>query len=166
MRKKSGSIRKPRKSIRGIETVMTDALFAEEGEAGSAQGPLKEERGVLLAIRREQMDKKIFRYAVNSCKRIGAHLDIIYISPTDSSDPVLEECLAELMSEGVNYRLIHKKGCLKKAIIDYTNNKKDIIFAVTESADNLDIECKGKGNKISEAWQNLKCPLVVIEDSV
>ena len=164
--RKSGTNEKMGKTAKSTETGITAASLPVDGNARAARVHPKEERGVLLAIRRPQMDKKTFRYAVNTCKRIGAHLDIIYISPTDSFDPVLEECLAELVSEGLNYRLIHKKGCLKKAIIDYTNNKKDIIFAVTESADNLDIECKGKGNKLSEAWQNLKCPLVVVADSV
>ncbi|MBF0558127.1 MAG: universal stress protein [Nitrospirae bacterium] len=163
---KKSSMGKLRRTMKSIETAMMAASFAEEGDADSAREVLKEERGVLLAIRREQMDKKTFRYAVNTCKRTGARLDIIYISPAESSDPLLEECLAELRSEGVNYRLMHKKGCLKKEIIDYTNNKKDIIFAVTESADSLDVDCTGKGKMLSEAWQNLKCPLVVVTDPV
>lgn len=129
---------------------------------GEDQG---EARGVLLAVRRRQIDKKTFKYAVNACRRSGARLDIIYISHIDSADPALEECLADLKSAGIDYRLIYRKGCMKKAIIDYTNIKKDIIFAVTESAGNLDIECKGKSKRISEAWQNLKCPLVVVTDA-
>ncbi|MGD0281160.1 MAG: hypothetical protein ABSB95_02215 [Dissulfurispiraceae bacterium] len=155
-----------RKTMESLETAMMAASFAEEDDTASARELLKEERGVLLAIRREQMDKKTFRYAVNTCKRIGARLDIMYISPTNVPDPVLEECLWELKAVGINYRLIHKSGCLKHEIIDYTNKKKEIVFAVTESSDYLDVDCKGKGKGLSEAWQNLKCPLVVVADSV
>jgi hypothetical protein len=159
---------KLRKTMKSLETAIMAASFAEEGDTGTARELLKEERGVLLAIRREQMDKKTFRYAVNTCKRIGARLDIMYISPTDVLDPLLEECLSELKAEGVNYRLIHKSGCLKQEIIDYTNKKKEILFAVTESSENLDVDCNGKGKskRLSEAWQNLKCPLVVVADPV
>jgi hypothetical protein len=149
-----------------IEDLMSAVSFAEEGEFDTAKEMLKEERRVLLAVKKGQMDKKTFRYAVNACKRIGAHLDILYISPIEVADPVLEECLSEIKREGINYRLMYKNGCLKQEIIDYTNSKKGVIFAVTESSDYLDVDCRGKGKKLSEAWQNLKCPLVVVADGV
>ncbi len=149
-----------------IEDLMSAISFAEEGEFKTAKEMLKEERRVLLAVKKGQMDKKTFRYAVNACKRIGAHLDILCISPVEVADPVLEECLSEIKREGINYRLMYKNGCLKQEIIDYTNSKKGVLFAVTESSDYLNVDCRGKGKKLSEAWQNLKCPLVVVADGV
>jgi len=159
---------KLRKSVKSLVSSGMAASSAKGNEAAEAQERLREERRVLLAVRRGQMDKKTFRYAMNTCKRIGAHLDILYISPTDARDPLLEECLSEVMAEGINYRVMRKNGCLKKEIIDYTNKKKEILFAVTESSENLDVDCKGKGKAgmLSEAWQNLKCPLVVVADTV
>src|SRR5271169_5207822 len=155
---------KIKETMKSIETAMMAAAFAEEGEAGIARELIKDERRIVLAIKREHMDKKTFRYALNTCKRIGADLDILYISSTDAHDPLLEECLSELKAEGVNYRLMHKKGSLKQEIIDYTNEKKEILFAVTESTKNLEVDHKGRG--LSEAWHNLKCPLVVVEDAI
>jgi len=159
-------VRNLKKTMSKIERMMSAVSFAEEGEFNTAREMLKEERRVLLAVKREQMDKKTFRYAVNACKRIGAHLDILYISPAEAIDPILEECLSEIDKEGINYRLMRKNGCLKQEIIDYTNSKKKVLFAVTESSENLDVDCKGKGKRLSDAWQNLKCPLVVVEDVV
>ena len=159
-------MRKLKKTMNKIERIMSAVSFAEEGEFDTAKEMLKEERRVLLAVKKGQMDRKTFKYAINACKRIGAHLDILHISPVEAADPVLEECLSELKTEGINYRLLHKNGCLKQEIIDYTNSKKEVLFAVTESSENLDIDCKGKGKGLSEAWQNLKCPLVVVTDSV
>lgn len=149
-----------------IEDLMSAVSFAEEGEFNTAKEMLKEDRRVLLAIKREQMDRRTFRYAINACKRIGADLEILYISPVEAIDPALEQCLSEIRDEGINYRLTHKNGCLKQEIIDYTNSKKGVLFAVTESSENLDVDCKGKDKKLSEAWQDLKCPLVVVADSV
>lgn len=144
---------------------MSAVSFAEEGEFGTARGLLKEERRILLALRVGQVDRKTFTYAINTCKRIGAKLDVLYISPSDSEDPQLDRCLADLKEQGIDYRLIRKSGCMKQEIIDYTSAQKDIAFAVTESSENLDVDCKGKGRGLSEAWQNLKCPLVVVAEN-
>ena len=141
-----------------FETAMTAAAFAEEGEDGIARKLINDDRRILLAVTREQLSRKTFRYAVNTCERIEAQLDIMYISESDGPEPLLDECLAELRSGGVDYHLMHTKGTLKKSIIDYTNKKKNILFAVIGS--------KGISNGISQAWQNLKCPLVVVEDTV
>ncbi len=145
---------------------MSAVSFAEEGEFDTARDILKEERRILLAVRTGQMDRKTFRYAANTCKRIGASLDVLYISPSEAEEPLLGQCLSELKERGIDYRLIKKSGCLKQAIIDYTTLKKEIVFAVTESSENLDVDCKGKGKGLSDAWENLKCPLVVVADSV
>jgi hypothetical protein len=147
-----------------IEDLMSAVSFAEEGEVETAREFLREERRVLLAVRRGQVDRKTFRYALNTCRRVGAKLDVLYISPVESPDEALEAWLSELKEEGIEYRLIRKNGCLKQEIVEYTNAKKGILFAVTESTDSLDADCKGKGKRLSEAWQNLKCPLVVVAE--
>ncbi|HAM51981.1 MAG TPA: hypothetical protein DCP92_15315 [Nitrospiraceae bacterium] len=151
---------------RKIEDLLSTISFAEEREFKTAGEFLRRERKVLLAVRRGQVDMKTFHYALNTCKRIGASLDILYIAPSDAADPILDRCLFKLKEEGIDFRLTQKGGCLKKAIIDYTNSKKDILFAVTESTKNLEVDCKGKGRRLSEAWQNLKCPLVVVADGI
>ncbi len=148
-----------------IEDIMSAVSFAEEGEFGTARELIKEERRILLAVRAGQVDGKTFRYAANTCKRIGAKLDVLYISPSSSEDALLSQCLTDLREQGIEFRLIRKSGCMKQEIIDYTSAKKDIVFAVTESSDNLDVDCKGKGKGLSEAWQNLKCPLVVVAEN-
>ncbi len=157
MRQDITGMRKLKERMMSFETAMMAASFAEEGEADMAHELINEDRSILLAVTREQMDKKPFRYAVNTCKRIGAHLDILYITESDAPDPLLDECLAELRAEGVNYRFMHKKGSLKHSIIDYTNKKKKILFAVIGS--------RGTSRGMSQIWQNLKCPLVVVEDA-
>jgi len=157
-------MKKFKRMMRDLENTLAAASFAEEGEIDAAREMLKEDRKVLLAIRENQIDSKTFRYAINTCKRNGASLDILYISSSESLHPLLSESLAELQKEGISFRLVRKHGCLKQQIIDYTNATKEIIFAVTESSDNLDVDCAGKSGRLSDAWQNLKCPLVVVAD--
>jgi hypothetical protein len=149
-----------------IEDLMAAISFAEEGELETARELLKEDRRVLLALRKGCMDRKTFRYAVNTCKRIRASLDVLYVSPSEGEDPELEQYISELRDEEIDYRLVRRSGCLKQAIVDYTASRKEILFAVTESAENLDMDCKSKGRGLSEAWRNLRCPLVVVAENV
>jgi hypothetical protein len=115
-----------------IEDLMSAISFAEEGEFEAAKQMLKEEKRVLLAIRDEEVDKKSLKYAMNTCKRIKANLDILYISPSDSKidteDTRLIQLHAELKNEGICYRLIRKIGCLKQWILDYTNSERDVFL--------------------------------------
>ncbi len=156
---------KLKKTIKKFEMDMTAAAFAEAGEFEAAREVLKEERRVLLALRENQIDNNTLKYVVNTCKRTGAKLDILYISASEKIQPIFEQYLKDLEKEGIHFRLVQRKGCLKQQIIDYVNSKKEIIFAVTGSSDKLDVACKGTDGKLSEAWQHLKCPLVVVEDN-
>ncbi len=107
-----------------IEDLMSAVSFAEEGEFETAREFLKDERRVLLALMKGQVDRRTFRYAMNTCKRIGAGLDILYVSSTDAPDTAFDECISELGKEGISHRLVQRSGCLKQAIIDYTALKK------------------------------------------
>ena len=148
-----------------VEDLMSAIAFAEEGEVDAAREMLKEERRVLLAIKENHLDRKTFRYAINTCKRIGADLDILYVSSAEKISPLLEQCLEDLKNEGISFRVVQKNGCMKQQIIDYTNKRKEILFAVTESFVNIDLDCSGKGKRLSEAWKKLRCPLVVVTES-
>ena len=148
-----------------LEGLMSAISFAEEGEFDTAREMMKEDRRVLLAVKEGHLDRKTFKYAINTCKRVGADLDILYISPSEKISPVLAQCLEEVKKEGIRFSVVQKNGCLKQQIIDYTNTKKEILFAVTESLETLDLDCAGKGKRLSDAWQSLRCPLVVVADN-
>ena len=67
-----------------------------------------------------------------------------------------------LRTEGVPYRLIVRTGCLKQQIIEHTGKDKEIAFAIIESPNSLDMDCNKRDKTLSELWQKLKCPLVVV----
>jgi hypothetical protein len=148
-----------------IEDIMSAISFAEEGEFDTAKEIIKKEKRVLLAVRDGRIDRKTLKYTLNTCKRIAASLDMLFVSEGGSDiPPILRQFQSELDSEGIKHSLISKQGCLKKEIISHTNAEKDIVFAVIESTEHLDIECRGRDKKLSELWQSLKCPLVVVMD--
>lgn len=156
---------KLKKMMKKVEDILAAASFAEEGERETARSLLKEGRRVLLAVKQGRIDAKTVKYAVNSSKRIGAGLDVLYLSAADApTDPLLRELEAELTRENIPCRMIRKSGCLKQAVIDYTNREKEILFAIVESSESLDADCSKKDSRLAELWQKLKCPLVVVMD--
>ncbi|HET7317805.1 MAG TPA: hypothetical protein VFK23_01595, partial [Nitrospirota bacterium] len=131
-----------KKMMKRMESALAATSFAEEGEPEAARSILKEDRRVLLALKKGQIDAKTLKYALNTAKRISAHLDILFVSTTGRGesklDPLLEHFVTELRAEKIQYRLIPRTGCLKQQIVDYTNSEKDILFAVIESPHSLD----------------------------
>jgi hypothetical protein len=157
---------KLKKMLRSIEDTLTAASFAEEGEAALAQSILKDGKKVLLGLKQGRVDARTLKYALNTTKRINAHLDILYVASTGAEaatdGPALKQFESELREEGIQYRLITRTGCLKEEILDYTNKEKEIVFAVIESPASLDADCNKRERTLSELWRKLKCPLVVV----
>ncbi len=154
--------------MKKIEDVLAATSFAEEGEGDSARSLMAEGRRVLLALKEGRIDIKTLKYAVNTSRRIGAGLDILYVAVAGShaapDDSLIKSIQSELEAAGISYRVIRKSGCLKQAVIDYTNREKEILFAVVESPDSLDVDCNNRDTRLSELWQQLKCPLVIVMD--
>ncbi len=146
-----------------FEDIMVASAFAEADDAETARQILQGKRRVLLGLRKENISEKTLLYAINACKRIGIGLDILYLSNDEIIPEEIKRFIARLNSEGISYRLIKKRGCLKKEILDYVKQKKNIDFVVINSSEDLDKDCRE--GTLSEDWHELKCPLVVVMDS-
>ena len=158
---------KLKKMMKKMEGVLAAATFAEEGDTATAQSLLKEERRVLLGLKQGRIDSATVKYAINSSKRIGAAVDILYVAASPAAvidDAVLAGLISEFATEGVACRVVKRSGCMKQAVIDYTNQEKEILFAVVESPLSLDEDCSRKDTVLADLWQKLKCPLVVVMD--
>ena len=158
-----------KKMVKQIEDVMAAATFAEEGVPEAAQSLLSEGRRVLLGLKQGQIDAKTLKYALNTSKRINAQLDILFVASASGApggavvpDEELIRFQETLRSEGVPYRLLVRTGCLKQQIIDHTGKDREIAFAIIESPSSLDRDCNKRDKTLSELWQKLKCPLVVV----
>jgi hypothetical protein len=148
-----------------FDDLMSAISFAEAGEHEKAKELLKGRDTVLLAVSERVVDRHALKYALNLSKRIKAGIDVLYLAKSDSKNPLVETFMSEARRLGIDCSLVRKEGCMKKAILDYTGKKKEILFVIVGSTPELDIECKTGEKSLSEAWKKLKCPLVVVSKS-
>jgi len=151
-----------KKLMKKIEDAMSAVAFAEAGEHETAREILKGQKTVLLAISDRMFDRNALKYALNVSRRIDASLEILYVTPFEKERTGLKKFLAEVEKEGFKFSLVMKKGCMKRAILDYTDKRCEILFVIVGSAPELDIECETGEKMLSMAWKKLKCPLVVV----
>ena len=145
------------------------AAFAEEGDHTGAQGLLRENRRVLLALRGLEDDARTMSYAINTCQRVGAGLDVLFVADRALSDADLRGALApfqaSLTEAGISCRRGSAAGCIKEQIVRYTKAHPEVSFVVVESAGVLDRGCGADDERrLSQLWKRLTCPLVVVSD--
>ncbi len=145
-----------------FDDLMSAISFAEAGEHEKAREFLRGRNTILLAVSDRFLDDNVLKYSLNMSRRIGACIDILYLSKTGSRDHILDEFMSTAGRDGITCRLLKTDGCMKKAILDYTARRKEISFVVVGSTPELDIECRTGEKSLSDAWKRLKCPLVVV----
>lgn len=151
-----------RKIKKKLEDIFAAIAFAEAGEFETAREILKGRGKILLTLTGRASDRKSFKYVLNICKRIDADLEILYVTRSSEMVSLLEQFQNELKKEEIAYEMIQGSGCIKEAIINHTEKRRDIQFVVIESSDTLDIDCKENNRILSKVWDGLKCPLVVV----
>jgi len=145
------------------------AAFAEEGDRSGAQSLLREHRRVLLALRGLEGDARTMAYALNTCRRIGAGLDVLFVADRALSEEDFRRALAPFLAiiaaAGVHCRPTAAAGCIKEQIIRYTKAHPEVSFVVVESAGVLDRGCGADDERrLAHLWKRLTCPLVVVSD--
>jgi len=145
------------------------AAFAEEGDPGGAQSLMRDNRRVLLALRGLEGDARTMAYAINTCQRIGAGLDVLFVADRALADDDLHRALGpyleSLAAAAISCRPSAAAGCIKEQIIRYTRAHPEISFVVVESAGVLDRGCGADDERrLAKLWKHLTCPLVVVSD--
>lgn len=147
--------------MKQFEQIMSAAAFAEAGEFETAKKILYERKKVLLVLTGRETDMKAARYAVNTSKRIGAGIEILYLAKDSQEKSFLEEYLKELKTKGIAYQVTQCESSLKEEIARFIEKEKDIEFVVIDS-DELGV-CSAKDKKAAlHEWERLRCPVVLV----
>ena len=141
---------------------MSAISFAEAGEFDTAREMIKPRKSILVAVSDRTSHRDIFAYALNISKRLQADIDVLYLVETDEKKAYLDEFASDAEKQGIRCRVIAMYGCVKRAILDYTGKRKEILFVIVGSEPEFDLECKADKKALSDAWARLKCPLVVV----
>ncbi|MBI5739577.1 MAG: universal stress protein [Nitrospirae bacterium] len=124
--------------------------------------PEKNHKTVLLAVSDGAFDRSALRYALSISERMRASLEILYVSASEKDRKGLKVFLSEVERVGFRFSLVMKHGCVKKAILDYTDKRSEILFVIVGAERELNIGCDARENSFENAWKNMKCPLVVV----
>ena len=150
-----------KKLVQQFEEIMSSAAFAEAGEPDTAIKILHERRKVLLVLTGEETDMKAAQYALNTSKRIGAGIEILYITKKNDDITFLEQYLKELQTKGIEYQVIQCKETMKEEIIRFIEKEKGIQFVVIDSQDLVNNSRSDKPESLKK-WERLNCPLVLV----
>jgi hypothetical protein len=151
--------------MKKFDDLMSAIAFAEAGDFDHAREFMKGRNSILLAISDMFFEVDVMKYALNLSKRIKANIDILYLTRVEAHLGELDEFMKAALKDDISCRLFKKEGCMKKAILDYTAKRREIIFVVVGSTPELEIECKTGEKSLSDAWRRLHCPLVVVTKS-
>ncbi len=146
----------------GFDNLMSAITFCEAGEHATARELMKRRKTVLLAVSDKMFDGNALKYALNISDRIGAHLEILYVTECGTEAVGIKAFLSAVEKVGFRFSLVKKEGCVKKEILDYTDKRSDIQFVIIGSDHELDVECKTADRPLIDVWKRLKCPLVVV----
>lgn len=145
-----------------FEDLMSAITYAEAGDHERARALMKGRKTVLLAVSDRTSDGNALKYALNISERVEAVLEILYVLQSEDKSALRSFASAVKKDAGFNFSLVVKQGCMKKAILDYTDKRGEILFVIAGAEPELDAGCEEDDRAVSAAWKKLKCPLVVV----
>ncbi|MBF0319109.1 MAG: hypothetical protein HQL01_04810 [Nitrospirae bacterium] len=151
---------------RKLNNIFSAITFAEADDHGYARELMNEKRNILLAIKESEIERKTLTYAINTCKRIRATLDILYVSEGTNTDPIVEQFFNELKAEGISYTFTRGSGTLKQSVMEYSKGNSDVLCVIIESPEEPATDQKKKEKGMSETWKNINCPLVLVRAGI
>jgi len=120
--------------------------------------PGKPRRYVLLALRGDRIEPRLLSSASGLCMRMDAGLEIMLSSGDNIRPPLLENFIQSLQQDEIHCRLTQQALLRSREIVQYANTHSFISTVIIDSLGNWTAP---EGEKGSDPWRKLDCPLVV-----
>lgn len=110
-------------------------------------------RRVLLAVKGEHLEQRLFASASNLAKRMSAGLEILMQADKEDLPEPLPELLRQVEAEAVPYRIGYQATLSAREVVRYANTHECVACVVIDAPENW-------GGQAG-VWEKLACPLVV-----
>lgn len=120
-------------------------------------------RRVVLVVQ-ERLDAAAVKYAVNTCERMAASLDILCTAGRDAADKAVSPFIQMFRDKQITHRIVVKRGSLEQAIADHTHAEPGTLLVVAGAGDQLEPAVPSRTERRRPNWR-LDFPLVVVMDN-
>lgn len=148
--------------FRKLEDWFAAVAFAEAGEFETAIELAAGQKRIVLALTGSAGDRKAFEHALSMATRTAAGLEMLVTADDSATRELLAEAIAELRRCAVGYRLVRRKGCVRKLLLERTKKGGNIISVVIESSAALDADCREQEKQLKGFTRALGCPLTLV----
>lgn len=141
---------------------MKDDYHSQEGEPEPVRKKQAGNSEILVVITGNDADYQSFDYALNMALRTEANLEVLTNDTEERDRERLDSFRREAEKHSVGFKVVRKKGCIRKAIVRHTREKSNLLCVVIESADSLNIDCSKSDSRLRGVWEELGCPLALV----
>lgn len=120
-------------------------------------------RRVVLALG-ESLRPGAMKYAVNTCQRMKASLDVLCVSSQHAAEQALKPHLAMLRDAQVACRIVVERGPLAAAVARHTQSQAGTLLVVAGAEDEKQLKSPRSDRSPFSSWK-LEFPLVVVMDN-
>lgn len=110
---------------------------------------------MLLAVKGEHLEQRLFTAASNLAKRMSAGLEILMQADKEDLPKPLPELLRQIEVEAVPYRIGYQATLSAQEVVRHANTHECVACVVIDAPENW-------GGPAS-VWEKLACPLVVAQ---
>lgn len=137
-----------------------EVLGVSAAEVAAQTVDLARSKRVVLAVK-DDLQASAVKYAVNSCLRMNASLDILCCCPQEMAERLIQPHLDIIQAQGIPYFVVLRREAFSRAVTAYTKAVPDVLFVVVGSDELVNGSTTARESNKEAKWIG-DLPLVVV----